>query len=182
MACGITGLQSNYLCSHPAMFLQCVFFTKSSANNSKMNQKLQRNGWGSFLGTSAPGFSLQCDQCHPVPARQQGHPFLLASTSCDNTQNITMLDKNYQPVLTLSVVKSLCSTLIFPSLSVSWLILDDLQTLSQLRLLFQIISVVLNTNHCINPWNIYWQNLPYGNLFPHWCFNHFLAEGCISSQ
>lgn len=122
MVCGITELQSNYLCSHPEMLLQCVFLTKSSTNNSEMNQKLHRNGWGSFLDTSAPGFSLQwwsmssCASTRNPQAQQQGHPFLLASTSCDNTQNITVLDKNYQPVLTFSTVKSLCSTLILPLL------------------------------------------------------------------
>lgn len=120
MVCGNTELQSNYLCSHLEMFLQCVFFTKSSTNNSKMNRKLHRNGWGSFLDPSAPGFSQQwwsmspCASIRNPQARQQGHPFLLASISCDNTQNITMLDKNYQPALTFSAAKSLCNALIFP--------------------------------------------------------------------
>lgn len=122
MVCGNTELQSNYLCSHPETFLQCVSFTKSSTNNSKINQKLHRHGWGSFLNTSASGFSLQwwsmpsCSSIRHPQAQQQGHLFLLASTSCVNIQNITMLDKNYQPALTFSAVKSLCNTLIFPLL------------------------------------------------------------------
>lgn len=122
MVCWITELQSNYLCRHPKTFLQHVFLTKSSTNNSKMNQKLQRDGWGSFLDTSAPGFSLKwwsmssCASIRKPQAQQQGRPFLLASASCDNTQNITELDKNYQPVLTFSAVKPLCNTPIFPLL------------------------------------------------------------------